>query len=106
MRSFFAPSETACCTALRSSRSPEPIVILPSRSRIVTPSLCLADTFIRSLLTLDLLPLCRTRRRAAEALAQRHHGPAAGAEAVVDLVHEALHKEDAAAVRLQQVLGR
>src|SRR5437588_8861014 len=99
---FVAPPLIASCTALRNATSPTPIVILPLRSRIVTPSRCRTFTFIA----------CLSYSRLAfafdlgEPLAQRHHGAAARAHTVLDVVHEAPHVEDAPAVRLEQVLRR
>src|ERR1700680_242544 len=85
------------------------MVILPFRSRIVTPSLCRTLAFISCLSY--LIP--RSRLAFAfglvvpgEPLAQRHHRAAARPPAVLDIVHEALHVKDPAAIRLEQVLRR
>src|SRR5436305_4021692 len=107
IRTLVAPLFITSCTALRNCTSPEPMVILPLRSRMVTSPTCRLLTSI-----LQFPPLVAGvagiaagfRLRSGEALAQRHHGAAAGAGAVDDVVHEASHVEDAAAVRAEQVL--
>src|SRR4051812_7208624 len=102
MTMFFAPALIASCTALRRAISPAPIVILPLRSRIVTPFLSRFLTSIRSLLSVS----CRVFLGAGDPLAQRHQGASPRPGPVVNFVHEALHVEDAAAVGPQQVLRR
>src|ERR1700724_575979 len=99
---FVAPPLIASWTALRSATSPTPIVVLPLGARIVTPSPCRTFTFIA----------CLSYSRLAFAfdlgdpLAQRHHGAAARAHTVLDVIHETLHVEDPPAVRLEQVFRR
>src|SRR6185295_1576809 len=93
---FVAPLFITSCTALRSCTSPEPMVILPLRSRMVTSPTC---RLLTSILRFPPLSLAGVRLRAGEALAQRHDRSAAGAGAVLNLVHELFHEQDAPAVR-------
>src|ERR1700688_2212396 len=104
-----APLLIASWTALRSATSPIPMVILPFKSRIVTPSLCRTLTFISCLsylISRSRLPFAFGLVVPGEPLAQRHHGAAARPQTVLDVIHEALHVKDPAAIRLEQVLRR
>src|ERR1700688_1045870 len=103
-----APPLIASCTALRNATSPTPMVILPFRSKIVTPSLCRTLTFI-ACLSYSRLAFAfglGVPGEPGEPLAQRHHGAAARPQTVLDVIHEALHVKDPAAIRLEQVLRR
>src|SRR6202521_55998 len=105
---FVAPPLIASCTALRSATSPMPMVILPFRSRIVTPSLCRTLTFI-ACLSYSRLAFAFglvVPGEAGEPLAHRHQGAAARPQTVLDVIHEALHVKDPAAIRLEQILLR
>src|SRR5437016_2778288 len=87
IRTLVAPLFITSCTALRNCTSPEPMVILPLRSRMVTSPTCRLLTSILQFPPL-IAGVARVRLRSGEALAQRHHGAAAGAGAVGDVVHE------------------
>src|SRR5712691_127064 len=101
INTLVAPLFSVSCTAKRSWMSPEPMVILPLRSRMVTSPTCRLPT---SIPRFPPLILAAFLLRPGETLAQRYHRSAAGSGAILNLVHECRHEQDAPAVRLEFVV--
>src|SRR5687767_7979312 len=103
-RMFVLPAFTALVITSRSCVSPAPMVIFPSRAMISTPPTVRELAFM---LTLLFSNSCfRAGDSASFGQVLRHHQrrPAAGKKRVMNLVHEGLHVEDAAAARFHEVL--